>query len=146
MTFEQCFQNLDIHPTLGSREYVFVKHANRTDSYRIFARYSSVSNGQSFRKDYEDLLGINLTNGREWQWHHVVEKTYLQQLFLPADFRKLIQKSNSHSAHSPGNRAYRLQLTACTWRKSCVRSAEPKNGIGGAGAFAFLNNHEISIC
>src|SRR5690348_1891987 len=82
VVFRQCFKGLSIQPALSSNEYIFIKHANRNDSYRIFAKYITVSSGSnSFREDWASLLGIDLINGREWQWHHVVEGTHIEQLF-----------------------------------------------------------------
>lgn len=84
LIFEQCFFGLTPNAILSSKDYLFIKHSNRNDSYRIFAKYSTTTSRaktNTFRKDYEDLLGIDLTNGKEWQWHHVVEGTHIRQLF-----------------------------------------------------------------
>lgn len=90
--FEQCFSGLIKNHILSNKNYLFIKHANRIDSYRIFAKYNTVSSSSvtnTFREDYENLLGINLTNGNEWQWHHVVEGTHIEQIFSKADADRL---------------------------------------------------------
>ena len=87
LIFEQCFAGLTINTTLSNKDYLFIKHANRKDSFRIFAKYTTTTSrakANTFREDFENLLGIDLTNGKEWQWHHVVEGTHIRQLFSNA--------------------------------------------------------------
>jgi hypothetical protein len=92
MQFDNCFTGLTIHSTLSSKNYIFIKHANRTGSYRVFANYNTVSSKtNTFRPDYGDFLDIDL-NGKEWQWHHVVERTHLTSLFSDSEVDNLYKK------------------------------------------------------
>lgn len=90
LLFEQCFNGLYREPILSSWEYIFIKHANKRDNYRIFTRYNN-SNRSSFKRDLGELLNINLDNNN-WQWHHVVEGTHIKRVFNKEDADSLYNK------------------------------------------------------
>src|SRR5687767_13864230 len=87
LLFEYCFQDLKVMKNLGSDKFVFVPHANKRGSYRIFARYVHAKADRNFKKDLSSLFEMKIDG--DWQWHHVVEHTHLKNLFPLAEAERI---------------------------------------------------------
>lgn len=86
--FQNSFTDLNVEPILSSEDFVFVKHANRSDSYRIFATYENATGGNyAFQKHLGALLHENLDGN--WRWHHIVTKEHLKKLYPASTVEKL---------------------------------------------------------
>jgi hypothetical protein len=103
LLFQNCFSGLNFEPTLSAldRRFKFVKHSLIKEGFRVFATYADAkSNNYGFQKDLADTINAFSTpgqapvtfDGKNWQWHHVFERTHLEPLYNPQDINTLHEK------------------------------------------------------
>lgn len=110
LSFDNCFEGVAIDFDTTQFKYVkrkLPKSSNNTPSeehkrpesgeeeadYFIFGTYAAATGANySYRDDVGAFINMPLS-GKEWNWHHVVEKTHLEPLYNPAHV-ELIHKSH----------------------------------------------------
>lgn len=81
VAFQNSFNDIAVEPVITRLSFVFIKHANRTGSYRIFAPYDlAKEDNYSYQKDLGKYLNQKL-DGKSWQWHHIIAKYHLKRIY-----------------------------------------------------------------
>lgn len=97
--YEQCFSTLTNELVKRDEPLQLVRKLiasqvgiHEADIYFVW-RYKIANKDSSIKPILKNVVGIaDISNGKKWQWHHVIPSTHIRSLFNPTDAQQIIDE------------------------------------------------------